>query len=133
MIFRSNHEILKGSLIPLALIVVASLGYGGFLAFTRVSHAVSVEEGLQEDPQKTISQELEKAERDHTAYSRFKPMWAALMVVSVILFFVLKTPYLKGLCLGLIAMFFFVLVLDTTLHHRLKPYYTELSRLKARE
>ena len=133
MIFRSNSELLKGALIPLSFVVLAFLGYGGFLAFTRQAHTQSVQELLKNDPQKAIDQEFEKAERDHKTYSRLKPIWAILIVVSLVLFFVLKTPHQKGLCLGLITMFFLVLVLDTTLHNRLKPYYAELSKLKGQE
>ena len=37
-ILKSNHEFMRGMLIPLALLVVVCGGYGGFLAFGRPTH-----------------------------------------------------------------------------------------------
>ncbi|MBD0404747.1 hypothetical protein [Flammeovirga sp. EKP202] len=127
IILRSNHELLKGTLIPISLAVVMLLGYGGFLTFTRNGHLTNVESVYNESPAKAIEQEFEKAKKDHEAYSKLKPVWAVLIVLSLGLFFIFKTDYLKGLSLGLVGLFFLALIIDTNLHFRLKPYFDVLS------
>ncbi|KXX66825.1 hypothetical protein [Flammeovirga sp. SJP92] len=127
LILRSHHELLKGMLIPLSLALTLLLGYGGYLTFTRNTHFTNVEAVYKESPAKAIEQEFEKAQKDHDAYSKLKPIWAILMVVSLLSFFIFKTDYLKGVSLGFVALFFIALMVDTTLHYRLKPYYETLS------
>ncbi|NME70343.1 hypothetical protein [Flammeovirga aprica] len=127
MILRSNHELLKGTLIPFSLAIVMLLGYGGFLTFTRNGHITQVESVYNESKMKAIEQEYAKAKKDHEAYSKLKPVWALLIVIALGLFFLFKTDYLKGLALGFIGLFFIALVIDTNLHYRLQPYFELLN------
>ena len=132
MIFRSNHELLKGALIPLSLATLILAGYGGFLAFTRVGHLDNVKTLYAQDQAAATAQEYEKANTDLKAYSRLKPIWAIALAVLALSFFIPKSTYLQGLVLGLMALFFIALVLDTTLHHRLEPYHKALSESVAK-
>lgn len=128
MIFKSEHDVLKGTLIPIALMLLVFLGYGGFVAFSRPGHLEKVKTTYAESPVKALEMEQEKALRDHAAYSRLKPIWVVLIAVAAILYF-LGGEYLKGLSIGLIGMFLSVLIVDTTLHHRLGFYKAGIEKL----
>lgn len=128
-IFRSDHTILKGMLIPIALFAAAYSGYGGFLAFSRDGHYQNVKAVYAENPQQAIDQELEKAQRDNKAYSMAQRLWPILMVAALLMFFFVQRDYLRGLSLGLMGLFFSILILDVFLHHRLKPYLEVLTSM----
>lgn len=128
-ILRSDHEILRGTLIPLGLSVLALIGYGGFQTLGRPAHIPKVTELHAENPQQAIVQEYEKATNDDRVYSTLKIVWPILIVVSVILYFVFSSEYLKGLSIGLMGLFLTILLLDTTLHYRLSFYLEGLSKL----
>ncbi len=129
-ILKSNHTFLKGSLIPLGLAITILIGYGSFLAFSRSEHLVNVKTEYIENNEKAIQQEYEKAAKDNKAYSTLKPIWVILITISSVLFYFCKTDYLKGLSVGLIGLFLIALIIDSLLHHRLKPYFEILSSLQ---
>ena len=122
-IFRSNHDLLKGMLIPLGLVVLILVCYGSVLAFTRSGHLENVKTVYAENQVQAIQKEYNKATTDNKNYTMLKPIWVVLIIISAILFYFLKTDYLKGLAIGLIGLFFTALLVDSMLHYRLKPYY----------
>lgn len=128
-IFRGQHEILRGALIPLGLMVVALGGYGGYQVTSRPGHIAKVQKLAENNPKEALQAEQTKAAKDHKAYSTLKPVWMVLIVVSVLLAFLLKGNYQKGLGMGLIALFLTLLALDSTLHYRLQHYMSALSQL----
>ena len=131
MIIRSEHEILRGTLIPIGLMLVLFLGYGSVLAFTRQGHLKKAEATYADQPQKALELELKKANRDNNAYTSFKPVWVILIIVSAGLYFLFSSHHLKGLSVGLIGMFLSVLVVDLCLHYRLSFYLKGLNELQA--
>jgi len=128
-ILTSNHTLLKGTLIPIGLAVLILVGYGSFLAFSRSGHLETTRAAYLENQEQAIQQEYKKALVDNKNYTMLKPIWIGLIIVSAILFIVVKTDYLKGLSLGLIGLFFIALLVDALLHHRLKPYVDFLTEL----
>lgn len=128
-IIRNDHVILKGTLIPLGLALVLLMGYGGFLALSRNGHLEQVKSTYAENPEKAIQQEYAKAHKDNKAYSRFKPIWVVLIIVTAVLYLFFKSHYFKGLSLGLMGLFLIVLLIDSLLQYRLKPYYEALTEL----
>lgn len=128
-ILRSNHDFLKGTLIPLGLLLIVLVGYGGFLAFTRGGHIQKVETLAQSSPAEAVKTELEKANRDHKAYSMAKKIWPVLIILVAGLYYVLPTDFLKGLSVGFIGLFLALIFVDVLLHHRLTPYRDALLEL----
>lgn len=126
---KGNNSLLKGMLIPLSLLAIINLGYGGFLAFSRPKHMQTTTELYQKQATQIIQKELNKSKKDNKNYSNLKPIWTALIVVSLGLFFLFAKEYYKGLSLGLGALFFGFLLIDTLLHQRLKPYLNTLQDL----
>lgn len=121
-IFKADHPILKGMLIPLGLVTLIGIGYGGFLAFARPGHINKVATLYQTQPEQALQQELEKAERDHRNYTGIQKVWPVLIALAGLLLFFLHGDYQRGLLIGLLVFFVFGLMLDTFLHHRLTPY-----------
>lgn len=128
-IFKGNHSILKGMIIPLSLGCLILLGYGSVLTFTRPGHLVNIKNIHAENPNQAAEQEFEKAQRDHKNYAMLTPIWVALIGVSALMLYVLNTDFLKGLSMGLVALFLTALLVDTLLHHRLKPYHDALQTI----
>lgn len=128
-IFRSDNTILRGTLIPLGLILLIFFGYGTFQTVSRPSHINKVTAVYNESPDKAIEQEFAKAQKDENSYRILKIVWVVLIVVSAVLFLVFSTDYLKGLSIGLIALFLTTLVVDSVLHHRLLVYFEFLKDL----
>lgn len=129
-ILLGNNPLLKGTLIPLALVIIITVGYGGFIAFTRVPHAEKVATSYEKDPIATVEQEWTKANKDHMAYSRLKKIWPVLIAMCGIMFLLVGTDYLRGLSLGLTVAFLSGLIIDSLLDQRLQPYLNVLTELK---
>ncbi|MFT4646373.1 MAG: hypothetical protein ACI8ZX_002801 [Planctomycetota bacterium] len=128
-IFKSDHSMLKGMMIPLSLLVLIFIGYGSFLTSTRMNHATTNIENYQNNPQEVLQTALKKANTDNKNYTALKPIWGILIVVSISLFFVFTKDDYKGLSLGLLVLFLSALITDSLLHHRLKPYLEFLNQL----
>ena len=86
-VIRGNNSLLKGILIPISLLTIVNLGYGSFLALSRPKHITAATELYQEQASQVIQSELDKAQRDHKNYSNLNPIWAVLIGVSLVSFF----------------------------------------------
>ena len=131
LIFKGENQILKGMLVPLGLLALVGIGYGGFLGYSRPIHIVKAQETYQTNSEQAIVQELEKAERDNKNYTMIKKMWPVLIAVGALLLFFFHGDYARGLLVGLLVLFVFGLVVDTFLHQHLKPYIELLRVLNA--
>lgn len=129
-VLRSNHEVLRGTLVPIVLMLVMLFGYGGFLTFGRPAHTQKVITAMSENPREAVVVEDAKAQKDNKAYTLLKKVWPILIVLAALLFFAAK-PYLKGLSIGLVLMFCTVLVVDVCLHHRLQLYMQGIAEAMA--
>ena len=129
-ILNNDQVFLNGMIIPLSLLLIANLGYGSFLLFSRPKHLITTQNLYKENSKEAIKKELEKAMNDHKAYSILQYVWIGLMIVSVVLWFVLSGEYYKGLSIGLIIMSIGGFLIDTFLHRRLKPYLMVLEQHK---
>ncbi|SHE76207.1 hypothetical protein [Pedobacter caeni] len=125
-IMRSSNTLLQGMLIPVGLLLVMNLGYGSYLLLSRPKALVQIETQFRKDPEKTMKHELTRAKTEDKSYGLSKSVWAVLMVISAVLYFVFTKNYYKGLALGLIGMFFGMLIIDAFLHDRVKQYLTKL-------
>ena len=121
-IWRSNHEVLRGTMIPLGIVICVMLGYGGYLMASRPSIPSKVGHAFSINPYQTAQDELTRLQADHKTYSALKPIWVTLIVVSAILYLLVSGLYWKGLSIGFMALFISGLVTDTCLHYRLSKY-----------
>lgn len=128
-ILKNDNSILKGSLIPLCLVVVICAGYGGFLTFSRPGHIVKTEKNYLRDPKMAVETELAKAVKDNNTYSLLKKIWPILIMVTAGLYYVMPSDYLKGLMIGMMTLFIAGLIIDSLLQDRLHPYLMVLKEL----
>ena len=128
-IFKGENTILRGTLIPLCLVLLALFGYGGFQVTSRPSHIVKVSEIYDKTPDVAIEQEYSKAQKDDKTYRTLKVIWVILIAVVALLYLLFSTNYLKGLSIGLIILFLTTLIIDSTLHQRLSIYKSNIEAL----
>ena len=128
-IIRNNNEILKGMLIPMGLIMLILIGYGSMQIIVRPKHIPKVEEMYKSNPKQALETELNKAIKDDKTYSMAPYFWFAGIAIAGFIFFFTSQYYYKGLSIGLIGLFLTMLILDSTLHHRLIIYLKALKQL----
>jgi hypothetical protein len=125
---KTSNSFQKGMLIPLGLLFLMNVGYGGYLLFSKPKHLEQTEKSFQLKSQETIENEIAKIKADDKSYIMTKYIWGGLLFLSVVCSFILKKDYFQGLSLGLIVMFFGMLLIDTLLHYRLKTYLIALNQ-----
>ena len=128
-ILKNNHEIFRGTLIPLGLILIIFFGYGSYQTFGRQSYMTKVAAVYKESPKKAIKQEYEQAIKDGKTFKLLKTTWAILIVISVIVYFIVSKDYFKGFAIGLIGLFLTALIVDSTLHYRLEIYLKGITEI----
>ena len=128
-IIRNNNEILKGMLIPMGLIMLILIGYGSIQIIVRPKHIPKVEEMYKSNPKQALETELNKAIKDDKTYSMVPYFWFAGIAIAGFIFFFTSQYYYKGLSIGLIGLFLTMLILDSTLQHRLVIYLKALKEL----
>lgn len=125
-IVNSADASIQGMLYPFVLLLIANLGYGTFLLFSRPHQLKSSQALYAQNPQQAIQKELEKVEKDDKVYAMLKPIWIGLLIVAILLWFVFSEPYWKGLSLGVVIMSIGGFFIDFFLHRRLTPYLSFL-------
>ena len=121
-IWKSNHEVLRGAMIPLGIVICVMLGYGGYLMASRPSFPHKLEQSFKKNQEQTINSELARLQKEDRTYSTLKLSWAMLILVSAIIYLLVSGLYWKGLSIGLILLFLSGLATDTSLHYRLSKY-----------
>lgn len=124
-----QQSFFKGMILPIVLIQMVLLGYGGFQLVKRPPHRDKVILEAQIQPNELLKKELLKAQNDDKVYSILIPIWAILFFVSLILFFVLKNDFWRGMSVGFIIWFLVAFIFDNFLHQRLKVYLSSLEQL----
>lgn len=119
----------KGMILPFVILQLVLLGYSSFQMVIRPKHIGKVEHSLAISPEKALSAEFEKSQKDLKAYSTLRPIWAGLFVISIILFLVLPNNFFIGMSLGFAVFFIVAYTFDTLLHLRLKTYFSALEAL----
>lgn len=127
-ILRTDNALLRGMLIPLGVIILFYVGYGGFLALRRPVHVQTLAQRVEKSPEQALALELEKANRDNRAYSLVLKVWPVLIALCGLALLFVTQPYYRGLLIGLMGLFLALMVLDTFLHQRLQPYLEFLGR-----
>lgn len=122
LIIRAGNSLQKGMLIPLVLLFLMNVTYGGYLLFSKPKHLEQTEKKFQFNPQETVASELAKIQAEDKSYTTTKLVWAGLLIVSVLCYFIFRKEYLQGLSLGFSLMFTGMLLIDVFLHTRLKSY-----------
>jgi len=66
-ILRSENELLRGSVIPLTLIVIAGIGYGGYVIYSRPAHVKTSIAAYKNSKEEAVKLEIQKHITDNNA------------------------------------------------------------------
>lgn len=122
LLIKTNNSLQKGMLIPLCLLLVMNLGYGSYLLISKPKYVTESKEQFQLNAEGTIKNEVAKIKADDKSYTMTKYIWACLLILSVVCFYIFNKDYFQGLSLGFAIMFLGMLIIDVFIHNRLKLY-----------
>ena len=112
-IFRSQNIFLKGTLIPLGLLLVILIGYGSYILYSRPTHAKESIELYQDSKSEAIEKEKEKHTNDNKVGKiLLKYAYPILMILSVIGLLIFSSPYYKGMAIGFVFLFVSAYIMD---------------------
>lgn len=111
-ILKSEVELLRGSLLPMGVILVLLLGYGSFILYSRPAHAKESIALYQESKQEAIEQEKAKHINDNKAGKLLMKVYPALALVAIVVVMIVPTPYYKGMAIGFVLLFLTAFIMD---------------------
>lgn len=121
-LIKSIQPLQKGMLIPISLLFLMNVGYGGYLLYSKQKCAEQRTTQFQINAEQTLKTEITKINAANKSYSFTKYAWAGLLIVSVVSFFIFNKEYFQGLSLGFTIMFLGMFLIDSFLHNRLELY-----------
>ncbi|WP_261512163.1 hypothetical protein [Chryseobacterium paludis] len=119
---KTSDVFFKGLIIPLSILSLMLLSYGGYLLVTKGKEIQRVEKEYSKNHQLTLTKEYIKAKKDSKSYVIFKTIWVSLFILSIFLYLLFDSCYMKGLSFGFIILFLVLFMTDTFFHARSKTY-----------
>ncbi len=112
-ILRSNHELLRGSVIPLGILIAIFIGYGGFILYSRPAHAKESIALYQKSDIEALEKEREKHINDNKAGNTLlKFVYPGMILAGLALLILAASPYFKGMGLGFALLGIAAYVMD---------------------
>ena len=112
-IIKSENDLLRGSLIPLGLLIFILIGYGSFILYSRPAHAKDSIELYEKSKTDAISQEVTKHLNDNKAGNMLLRIYPILMLISIATLFFVSTAYYKGMSIGFALLFISFFIIDS--------------------
>lgn len=129
VIIRSEIELLRGSLIPMGLLIVVLIGYGGFILYSRPAHAKESIALYRTNPQEAVVKEIAKHTNDNKAGMPLTQyVYPALLLLSAIALFFAPSPYFKGMAIGFAILFVSTFIIDSGFVSRSNAFLTFLNQ-----
>ena len=130
-IVRGQNALLKGSLIPLGLLLVVLLGYGGYILYSRPAHAKERISLYQKSKSEAIEKEKTKHINDNKAgKTLMKYVYPVFMIVSAIALLFVTDQYYRGMALGFILLFLSTYSIDNGFVTRSDAFLNFLNNLQ---
>ncbi len=130
-IIRSEHQLLKGSIIPLSLLLIILVGYGGFILYSRPAHMKASIERYESSTSEAYAQEKEKHINDNKAGDALMKVYPILAILSLLPLFLNIPFYYKGMGLGFALMFISIYIIDYGFVSRSNAFIAYLDTLIA--
>ena len=131
VIFRSQNEFLRGSLIPLGLLILILVGYGGYILYSRPAHVVESISLYQESTSEAIEREKIKHVNDNKAgKTLLKYVYPSLIIVSAGALLLLSSAYYQGMALGFVIVFASTYIIDNGFVTRSDAFLSFLNNLQ---
>lgn len=128
-ILRSENALMRGSLIPLGLLLIVLIGYGSYILYSRPAHVKESISLYERSAKEAITQETAKHINDNKAGKTLLRIYPILMLVSVIVLFFVSAPYYKGMALGFALLFISIFIIDSGFVSRSDSFLTFLKTL----
>ena len=130
IIFRSENEFLKGSLIPLGLLLAVLIGYGSYILYSRPAHAKESIALYQESKTEAIEAEKIKHINDNKAgKTLLRYVYPILMLLSALSLLFDSSPYYKGMAIGFVLLFVSTYIMDNGFVSRSDAFLSFLNAL----
>jgi hypothetical protein len=130
-ILRSSNELLRGTLIPLGLLLLVLIGYGCYILYSRPAFATQSIARFEQSEEAAIVWVREKHITDNKAGNTLiKAVYPSFMLLSVLALFVVSPPFYKGLALGSILLFVGVYIIDSGFVSRSNAFITYLNEAR---
>ncbi|MBL6730739.1 MAG: hypothetical protein ISP74_07495 [Bacteroidia bacterium] len=128
-IIKSQNELLRGTLIPMSLLLVILLGYGGYILCSRPAHARDSIALYQQSDKEATAKEQTKHVNDNKAGKTLLKIYPVLMLVSIVLLLFVSAPYFKGMAIGFALLFIATFLIDSGFVSRSDAFLSFLSKL----
>jgi len=130
-IFRSQNELLRGTLIPLGLLLIVLVGYGSYILYSRPAHAKESIAQYQQSKKEAIEKEKIKHINDNKAgKTLIKYVYPILMLVSVLALLLVPNQYYKGMAIGFVLLFVSTYMMDNGFVSRSDAFLSFLNNLQ---
>jgi hypothetical protein len=111
-ILKGEHQLLKGALIPLALLLVVLIGYGGYILYSRPAHGAQSTQQFELDREQALKLEKAKHINDNKAGNTLLKIYPILMLISILPLLFAVPVYYKGMGLGFTFLFMAIFIID---------------------
>ncbi len=111
-IIRSENELLRGAIIPFGILVVALVGYGSYILYSRPAHAAESIAQFEKSKAEAIVLEKEKHINDNKAGKTLMKIYPILAILSLTVLFFGVPGYYKGMVIGFALLFISFYVID---------------------
>ncbi len=116
-IFHSQSELLKGMLVPLALLILVLVGYGGYILYSRPAHAKDSIARYEQNKVQAIEMERAKHINDNKVGNTLVRIYPILVITAIVAFFFISVPYYKGMAIGFGLLFIAAFLTIVDLSH----------------
>lgn len=128
-IMRSEVQFMKGALIPVGLIILLLIGYGGYILYSRPLHAKQSVELYQKSQKEAVAKELVKHTNDNKAGKTLIKIYPVLAIISLLILMFVPNQYFKGMAMGFTFLFLITHIMDHGFIRRSDVVIAFLSKL----
>jgi len=111
-ILRSEHELLRGSLIPLGIIIFMLAGYGGYILYSRPAHSKASIAIYQASPSEGIEKEKAKHIADNKIGENGLKIYPILAIIAMACLFLNLSDRQQGMAIGFALLFIAMFIMD---------------------
>ncbi len=129
-IFRSQNEFFSGFLIPIGILLIVLIGYGGYILYSRPVHVKESTALYEKSIEEAVIQESSKHINDNKAGKTLLRIYPILILISIATLFFISTPYYKGMALGFALLFISIFIIDNGFVSRSDSFLVFLETLK---
>ncbi len=130
-ILRSQNELMRGMLLPLSLLLVTLIGYGGYILYSRPAHAKASIALYKQAREVAIEKEKEKHIKDNkVGNTLIKYVYPSLLLISALILLIVPSIYYKGMALGFSMLFVATYLIDHGFVSRSNAFLTFLNTIQ---